>query len=559
MPQDAFTLLHAARELNNLLSGAKVNRVVQPDKDDVYLAVYTKSGARTLVLSSNAEYCRVAFTSAEKPKPQVAPSFCMLLRKHLLGAETESVSLVGFERIIKIDFRTKNDFKDSVVKTMYCEIMGKYSNLILTENGKILGCIKNAPLDVATTRLTLPGADYVLPKSQDKADITDEISFKSRYMSAFFGDLPKFLFENVKGLSFVTAEEIAANVPADADVDAVYDAVKTFYLSPVVSPCVKGEGKKRDYYITDYKTIGGQTEYFDTITDAEDDVFSAKERKKAFDLEYKRISDKVNSLTKKLGKKLQGENEKLLSSANYDELRVKGELITANLYRLEKGMKSCELENYYDDYKPMKITLDENLTPNANAQRYFKKYAKEKRAVEIVTPQKEQTEKDLDYLGSVGHELSLAADKSDFKDIEEELISQGLLPAPKNRSVKTAESPYREYIADGYAIKCGKNNLQNDRLLSRAYKDDLWLHAKGFHSPFVIVETKGEKIPDEVIKTAAEICAYYSDGGKGGKVHVDYCLRKFVKKPPKAKPGSVIYTDYKTACVQPLPHDEIKK
>lgn len=559
MPQDAFTLLHAARELNNLLSGAKVNRVVQPDKDDVYLAVYTKSGARTLVLSSNAEYCRVAFTSTEKPKPQVAPSFCMLLRKHLLGAETESVSLVGFERIIKIDFRTKNDFKDSVVKTMYCEIMGKYSNLILTENGKILGCIKNAPLDVATTRLTLPGADYVLPKSQDKADITDEISFKSRYMSAFFGDLPKFLFENVKGLSFVTAEEIAANVPADADVDAVYDAVKTFYLSPVVSPCVKGEGKKRDYYITDYKTIGGQTEYFDTITDAEDDVFSAKERKKAFDLEYKRISDKVNSLTKKLGKKLQGENEKLLSSANYDELRVKGELITANLYRLEKGMKSCELENYYDDYKPMKITLDENLTPNANAQRYFKKYAKEKRAVEIVTPQKEQTEKDLDYLGSVGHELSLAADKSDFKDIEEELISQGLLPAPKNKSVKTAESPYREYIADGYAIKCGKNNLQNDRLLSRAYKDDLWLHAKGFHSPFVIVETKGEKIPDEVIKTAAEICAYYSDGGKGGKVHVDYCLRKFVKKPPKAKPGSVIYTDYKTACVQPLPHDEIKK
>mgnify|MGYP002673701036 FL=1 len=559
MPQDAFTLLHAARELNNLLSGAKVNRVVQPDKDDVYLAVYTKSGARTLVLSSNAEYCRVAFTSAEKPKPQVAPSFCMLLRKHLLGAETESVSLVGFERIIKIDFRTKNDFKDSVVKTMYCEIMGKYSNLILTENGKILGCIKNAPLDVATTRLTLPGADYVLPKSQDKADITDETSFKSRYMSAFFGDLPKFLFENVKGLSFVTAEEIAANVPADADVDAVYDAVKTFYLSPVVSPCVKGEGKKRDYYITDYKTIGGQTEYFATITDAEDDVFSAKERKKAFDLEYKRISDKVNSLTKKLGKKLQGENEKLLSSANYDELRVKGELITANLYRLEKGMKSCELENYYDDYKPMKITLDENLTPNANAQRYFKKYAKEKRAVEIVTPQKEQTEKDLDYLGSVGHELSLAADKSDFKDIEEELISQGLLPAPKNKSVKTAESPYREYIADGYAIKCGKNNLQNDRLLSRAYKDDLWLHAKGFHSPFVIVETKGEKIPDEVIKTAAEICAYYSDGGKGGKVHVDYCLRKFVKKPPKAKPGSVIYTDYKTACVQPLPHDEIKK
>lgn len=559
MPQDAFTLLHTAKELNNLLTGAKVNRVVQPDKDDVYLAVYTKAGARTLVLSSNAEYCRVAFTSAEKPKPQVAPSFCMLLRKHLLGAEITGVSLVGFERIVKVDFKTKNDFKDSVEKTMYCEIMGKYSNLILTEDGRILGCIKNAPLDVATTRLTLSGAKYELPKSQDKIEITDENAFKSRYRLTFTGDMPKFLFENVKGFSFVTAEEAAARVVDENDLDGVYETVKNFYLSPEIRPNVKGDGKKRDYYVTDYISIPEPPEFFDTIADAADEVFSKKETKKAFDLYFKRLSDKVNAQIKKLGKKLQVESEKLLSCQGYDELRVKGELITAYQYKLAKGMRSCELENYYDDYKPMKIALDENLTPNANAQRYFKKYAKEKRAVAIVTPQKEQTEKDLDYLGSVKHELSLATTKDDFKDIEDELIAEGLLPATKRKDKQAKESPYREYLINGYTVKCGKNNVQNDRLLAMAYKDDLWLHAKAFHSPFVIAETKGEKIPDEVILTAAEICAAYSEGGKGGKVYVDYTERKNVKKPPKAKAGSVIYVNYKSVLVIPNFHEELKK
>lgn len=558
MPQDAFTLLHATKELKNSLVGAKVNKIVQPDRDDVYLYVYTKTGAKTLVLSSNAEYCRVAFSTREKPKPQSAPTYCMLLRKHLLGAEITDVSLVGFERIIKIDFLTKNDFKDSVQKSMYCEIMGKYSNLILTENGKILGCLKNAPLDVATTRLTLSGAEYALPKSQDKADITDETSFKSRYSRAFDGDLAKFLFENVKGLSFVTAQE-AAYIADGQSADGVYETVKNFYLSPTVRPNAKGDGKKRDYYVTDYRTLIGEPEYFSSISEAADAVFSQKETKKAFDANYKRLADKINAQIKKLGKKLQGESEKLLSSANYDELRVKGELITAYQYKLEKGMKSCELENYYDDYKPLKIALDENLTPNANAQRYFKKYAKEKRAIEIVTPQKEQTEKDLYYIESVKHELSFAETEDDFKDVERELTGEGLLPAPKVKTKKVYESPYREYSVCGYAVKCGKNNVQNDRLLARAYKEDLWLHAKAFHSPFVIIEYKGEKIPDEVVKTAAEICAFYSDGGKGGKVPIDYTERKNVKKPPKAKPGSVLYVNYKTVGVQPCAHDELKK
>ncbi len=558
MPQDAFTLLHASRELNDLLSGAKVNRITQPDKDDVYLAVYTKTGARTLVLSANAEYCRVSFIKSEKPTPKVAPTFCMLMRKHLAGAEIESVSLVGFERIVKMVFKTRNDFKDSVEKVLYAEIMGKYSNLILTENGKILGCLKNAPLDVATTRLTLSGAKYELPKAQDKAEPTDENSLKSRFASTFTGDTAKFLFENVKGLSYPTAEEIAARIKGD-DFENLYSALTAFYLTPDIRPNAKGEGKARDFYVTEYKTIGGDPTYFNFIADAEDEVFSEKERKKAFALQYKKLYDKVNSQIKKLGKKLQGESEKLLAAANYDELRVKGELLTANLYRVKKGETEVTLENYYDEYKPIKITLDKNLTPNENAQRYFKKYAKEKRAVEIVTPQKAQTEKDLAYLKTVIFELNGADCASDFADIEDELISEGLLPAPRRKEAKKPETPYREYSVYGYTVKCGKNNVQNDRLLSRAFKDDLWLHAKDFHSPFVIIETKGETVPPAVIEKAAALCAFYSEAGKGGKVSVDFTQKKNVKKPPKAKAGSVIYTDYKTCYVSPDPLEEYKR
>ena len=553
MPQDAFTLLHSSKELNTLLAGAKVNRVSQPDKDDVYLAIYTKSGARTLVLSSNAEYCRVAFVSNEKPNPKVAPTFCMLMRKHLLGAEIKSVSLVGFERIIKIVFQTRNDFKDSVEKVLYCEIMGKYSNLILTENGRILGCQKNAPLDVATTRVTLSGAKYELPKAQDKIEPNNRELLKSRYTAAFSGDNAKFLFEQVKGLSYPTANEIAERITGDG-FDDLYETLEKFYLSPEIKPNVKGEGKTRDFYVTDYKSVSGEPTFFDLITDAEDDVFSQKENVKAFALRYKRLGDKVNAQLKKLGKKLQGESEKLLAAQNFDELRVKGELITANLYRVKGGENSVTLENYYDEYKPIKIILDPRLTPNENAQRYFKKYAKEKRAVEIITPQKEQTERELEYLKTVLFELNQAASIADFDDIEDELISEGLLPPVKKngkKEVKKAETPYREYSIDGYTVKCGKNNVQNDRLLSRAFKEDLWLHAKDFHSPFVIIETKGEKIPDKVVEKAAAICAFYSEAGKGGRVSVDFTQKKNVRKPPKAKAGSVIYSDYKTCYVSP--------
>lgn len=556
MAQDAFSLYHVAKELNQILKGAKINRVSQPDKDDVYLLTHSFSGNRTLVLSSNAENCRIAFTSDEKPNPKSALGFCMLLRKHLLGSVIESVELVGFERIVKLTFSGRNDFKETVKKVLYAEIMGKYSNLILTENGVILGCQKNAPLDVATTRVTLSGAKYELPKPQDKMELFDKNVAISR-LSTFSGeDLAKFIFDNIKGFSFPTAVEAGERCKNFTSVNDLYDKLYNFTFEPKISPNIAGEGRLLDVYVCDYKSIGGEKKYFDTISNAYDYYYTNKDKTKAFNLKKKLLLDKVNGLIKKLGKKLQGETEKLLACKDAETLRIKGELITANIYRLKEGMEFCELENYYDDYKIMRITLDKQLSPSKNAQRYFKKYAKEKRTVEILLPQKEQTEKELSYLYTVLLFINQAKEISEFKDLEDELISVGLLPKPKFKPKTQEESAYRTYDVLGYRVKCGKNNVQNDRLTQRAFKEDMWLHTKNFHSAHVIIETKGEQIPDKVIEISAEICAYYSDAKQGSKVPVDYCYKKFVKKPPQAKPGSVIYTDFKTCYVNPNSHEE---
>ena len=559
MAQDAFSLYHVAKELNTILSGAKINRVSQPDNHDVYLVTHSFKGNRTLVLSSNAENSRVAFTSEEKQNPKQALGFCMLLRKHLLGAIIESVELVGFERIIKITFTGRNDFKERVKKELYCEIMGKYSNLILTENGIILGCQKNAPLDVATTRVTLSGAKYELPKPQDKLELTDKSTAISR-LSLFDGvDLAKFIFENVKGFSYPTAVEGAKRCQGFTSTEDLYNRLYDFTYNCQIKANIAGDGKLLDVYVTDYLSIDGEKTYFDTIADAYDYFYTNRDRDRAFASKKKQLLDKVTVLIKKLGKKLQGESEKLLACKDADQLRIKGELITANIYRLKEGMDSCVLENYYDDYKPITIALDKRLSPSKNAQRYFKKYAKEKRTVEILLPQKEQTEKELSYLSTVLLFINQAKVIDEFKDLEEELILVGLLPKPKFKVKNQEESAHRTFEVDGYIIKCGKNNVQNDRLTQRAFKEDLWLHTKNYHSAHVIIETKGDKIPDKVIEVGAEICAFYSDAKQGNKVPVDYCSKKFVKKPPQAKPGSVIYTDFKTCYVNPNAHDEFRK
>jgi predicted ribosome quality control (RQC) complex YloA/Tae2 family protein len=297
-----------------------------------------------------------------------------------------------------------------------------------------------------------------------------------------------------------------------------------------------------------------------SLCKAEDEFFTGRESTKGFADKKRKLESAVKTLKKKASKRLADTLDKLQESEKADENRKKGELLTANLYRLEKGMSEVELENWYsENCEPIKIVLDTTLSPSKNAQKYFKAYNKHKRAKEILTPMLEKEEAEIDYTDSVVSAIIAAETMLDLKEVETELMEMGLLRAQKERAgarKKEVAIPFREYEFEGVKIYAGRNNLQNDRLLRFADPEDIWLHTQKYHSSHVIIALEGRQVWDELLLYAAEICAYYSDGRDGDKIPVDYCKKKFVKKPNKSKAGFVIYTDYKTILVKPNPHKE---
>ena len=305
-----------------------------------------------------------------------------------------------------------------------------------------------------------------------------------------------------------------------------------------------------------FPVLGG--EKAPSLCKAEDEFYTYRERKKGFEDKRRKLESAIRGLKKKQAKRVQDTFERLREAENAEENKIKGELLTANLYRLEKGEKECTLENWYEpDCPSITIRLDESLSPQKNAQRYFKAYNKQKRAKEILTPMLETERREMEYVESVASSISLAESAQDLKEIETELIGLGLIRPPKEKiggKRKEIETPFREYDFDGFRVLAGRNNLQNDRLVRAAAGTDIWLHTQKYHSSHVVIERNGREIPDEVLLKAAEVCAYYSDGRDGDKIPVDYCERRFVKKPSKSKAGFVIYTDYKTLLVKPNSH-----
>ena len=299
-----------------------------------------------------------------------------------------------------------------------------------------------------------------------------------------------------------------------------------------------------------------------SLNEAEDEYYYRRETKKAFEDKKRKLESAVRSLHKKQQKKLQDTLERLKDCESMETLRVKGELLTANLWQLEKGMQEALLDNWYDpDGGKVRIPLDSRLSPAQNAQKYFKAYAKQKRTKEALLPRLKTEREEEEYTDSVRASVDLAETREDLKEIEEELIALGLVKPPKERvggKKKEVSVPFRRYEYKGFSIYAGRNNLQNDRLLKSAAPSDIWLHAQKYHSSHVIVAAEGRQVSDDVLLFAAEVCAYYSDG-RTGKVPVDYCERKFVRKPPKAKAGFVTYTNYKTLLVEPDKHADALK
>ena len=568
MPQDAFHIRRITGELSRFLVGGKINRISQVNKDELTFIIYTGKTTVKLILSTNASNARVCLSAVEKEPAPVAPNFCMLLRKHLQGAEIVSVSQYAFERIVEIKLHCTSDFSDCE-RTLVCEIMGKYSNVVLVENGVVLGALKTTALVDDTHRILFAGAKYCYPDPQDKLSHLDGAGMRSRlqeYARARQETLDedgvaRFIFENVAGLALPTTRELVLRaVQENGSLTAcfsssaktpLWDFIGVFCESEPCRPQVKmQDGVPVDFFA--FAVAGGQDA--PSVCKAADEYYIYKETKKGFEDKRRKLESAARTLKKKAGKRMAETLEKLQEAEKAEENRKKGELLTANLYRVEKGLTSVELEDWYSETGGIiKIALDPLLSPSKNAQKYFKIYNKQKRAKEILTPMAQADERECAYADSVLTAIALAETEVDLKEIEQELAECGLLRLPQQRAgakKKEIAIPFREFTHDGFTIFVGRNNLQNDRLVRSASQNDIWMHTQKYHSAHVIIATGGRQVRDETLVFAAQLCAYYSDGRNSGKIPVDYCLKKFVKKPNKSKAGFVVYTDYKTMLVE---------
>lgn len=549
MPQDAFTIRYIADELKGELKGGKISRIIQPARDFLTFIIYTRKGNLKLDASLSARAARLSLGEGERPAPQVAPNFCMLLRKHLQNAEILDIVQPDFERIIYFDLKCVSDFSSTVMR-LYFEIMGKYSNAVLTENGVIVGALKTSAIGENTKRVLFGGVKYVPPEPQDKI-APDDIEGLKKALKSADGKVD-FLCGRVKGIAYSTALEMVEAYGENITAQNIYD----YIFKEKAEPCVTfSDGLPSDFKV---RSDSQDKKLYHSLLEAQRAYYTYEYEKTSFRDKRTKLESALGGAVKKAEKRLAEENEKLAECGGAENIKLKGELITANIYAIERGAASFKAVNYYDpDGGEIKIDLDKTLTPARNAQKYYKKYAKLKRTQTAVSAQKEETEKRLDYLKSIAASISASEKIADLAETEEELILSGILKPPAAKSKKTAAIPYRTYVCEGFKILSGRNNLQNDRLTRSLSQDDIWLHAQKYHSSHVAIITEGKPVPDVVLLTAAEICAYYSDGRGGGKIPVDYTKKKFVKKPPATNAGFAVYTDYSTVLVNPAPHTEI--
>ncbi|MBO4251264.1 MAG: NFACT family protein [Clostridia bacterium] len=565
MPQDAFTLRYLCEELNGILKGGKINRVAQPDSDITVFTVYTSSGIKKLILDVNPACPRIGLSESEPPSGQNPSNFCMLLKKHILSATIKGLSLVGFDRVVKIELLPSTEFFDSPEKIIYVELMGRYSNVILTENGKVLGGNRGINFLDNNVRPLIAGLNYRLPPVGDKKEPSD-CAIKEIFDSA-----DKITAENlckfVQGLANSTAQEIADGFNADETLKGAVNIGEKFYgylndyiYRTVKRPCVLTDnGEIKDVFVYPYKNMKGVIKEYGFLCDAEDAYFAEKTERKRFGDLRSRLSGIVSAGLKKCKKRHNAVLSRLKDAENAEENRLKGELILSNIYKIKTGETEAELDNYYDGTKIV-VALDKKLSPSKNAEAYYKKYNKQKRSLASLTPQKESAEEEVRYLESVESELSLCDSLSDLKAVEEELALSGFIRKPSQRKgTKTETEKPRIYDIYGFNVKVGRNNAENDKITFSAKPWDLWLHAKEHHSSHLVLETGGKKIPDRVLVAAAEICAYYSQGREGGKTEIAYCERKFVKKPKRSPLGFCTYTNFKSLIVQPNVHVELLK
>lgn len=561
MAFDGIVTMAAAKEMRPVIISGKIDKVYQPEADELVFNIHTKRGNVKLYASVNPAAARIHFIENSLQNPPAPLPFCMLLRKHIQGARVTDVAQVGSERIIEISLETLNELGFTVSKKLIFEIMGKHSNIVLLDisSGKIIDCIKHVSIDVNRVRQLLPGIIYKYPPAQDKIPFKELLPEGSP--SVFLPPEAKAIQRTVGGVSPSFAQEMAASEDPLSFLRSAARIIEEGRFCPVVYSDDKGSPKEFHIIpLSEYEDVCQKKE-FDSLSLCLEYYYAHKQSSNKLHQKASDLERSVSSQLDKLYLKEQRLREDLLKAENSESLRLYGELLTANIHQVRPGDKSTSVINYYDG-STVTIPLDPRLSPSKNAQQYFKKYGKAKTAVKEKQLQLRTNESDIKYLDSVMSYLKNASDVSEIEALRRELEETGYLRKRKIpggfKEKKISSKPYRYILPRGCEVLVGRNNRENDILTFKtASSRDIWMHTKDIPGSHVIVKTSCEEISDEDLYTAASIAAYHSKGRESENVPVDYVRVKYVKKPAGAKPGMVIFTNNKTVWVDPkLPKAE---
>lgn len=563
--------LHIVKNELMPLIGSRVDKVYQPSREEIVISLRTlRDGAKKLILSANSVSARVNITSAAFENPAQPPMLCMLMRKHLGSGRLTDIRQDGLERILYLDFECTNEIGDIVTNTLIAEIMGRHSNIILVRDGRVIDSVKRVTDDISSVRRILPNIVYETPPRSERLDLL-EVS-PEEVLSAIEGSterLSKKLTAVLEGVSPIFARECAYYCAKDVDAvcnelsESARDRLR--FILAKAKKALNGEaeftvvselsGKKKDFCfinIEQYST-GMLTSHCDSANELLDSFFAAADRSERTKQRAHDLLKLLMNAYERVSRKIELQKKELAECSEREVFRVCGDLINANIYRLEKGMTKAELEDFYTGEMRV-ITLDARLTPAQNAQKYYNEYRKLDTAEKMLTELIAKGQQELVYIDSVFDAVSRTDSEADLAEIRRELREQGYLRGGvrPDEKVKKQSEPLKFRSTDGFEILVGRNNVQNDRLtLKTAKAADIWLHTQGIAGSHVIIRTEGQEVPEQTLYEAAMLAAYHSKGRESSQVPVDHVAIKFVKKPAGAKPGMVIFTNNRTLFVAP--------
>ena len=576
MPLDAICMTALARELRGAVADGRIDKIYQPGRDEVVLAVRGMGGNCRLLLSANPNHPRPQLTWTARENPDRPPMFCMLLRKHLTGARILGVEQPPLERVVRLVLEATDELGDRVERQLVLEAMGRRSNLILLDqDGRIVDCLRRVDGDMSSKRQLLPGMFYRLPPAQDKQD---PLALDREGLERVLARAPeesqadKWLLDTFGGLSPLICRELAFQAGGQTDIrlhqlgpagrSRLLDGLEQL-LQHIKEECftpylLRREGRPFDFSFMPIYQYGAaaQGEEAESFSQMLDDFYAARETLERVRQIGQDMIRTVTNARDRTARKIGLQEQELAATRDRERLRQMGDIITSNLHAMEKGMARLRAVDFYDpEGAEVDIPLDPLLTPQQNAAKYYKEYNKSKTAESALTLQLEKARGELDYLNSVLENISLAEGERDLQEIRQELTQTGYLRRPakaRDREKKVAARPLEFRSTAGLRITVGKNNTQNDLLTTKlAGKSDIWLHTQKIHGSHVILWTEGGQPDAQSLTEAACLAAWFSQGRESAKVPVDYTPVKFVKKPGGARPGMVVYTTYETAYVTP--------